>query len=336
MRAARSIVLATFLATASGSCAAPALIGERAPLTNATGDPGSVHHPVGNAICRMVNLAGDRSAAPCAAVLSEGSSANARHVRSRAAVLGLVQSDVAYAAYRGIGPFTAAGPNPALRTVLALHPEALAVLARAEPGIQRFEDLRGKRISVGGSGDDLLAAHGWTTSDFARSLSSGPAEQNRALCGGSVDAIMFQAAQPSGFIQEATIGCPARLLRLEGPAIARLLAAHPYYVASVIPGGMYTGNPDDVPTFGTRVLLVTEARASDEMVHAVVKAIVESFADFRRLHPALFGLSPGDLVPGDAVTPIHPGAARYFRDAGLTSRARPPSGSVNASSRPSA
>jgi hypothetical protein len=316
-RAARSIVLAVVLAGASASCAAPALIGARAPVTLATGDPGGVYHPVGNAICRIFNLAEERSTARCVALRSEGPVANVRHVRSGGAALGLSQSDVAYAAHRGTGRFTAVGPDPALRTVLALHPEALAVIARADAGIRRFEDLRGKRISVGRSGDNLLAAYGWTRSDFARSLPLGLDEQNRALCDGSVDAIMFQAAQPSGFIQEATIGCPARLLRLEGPAIGRLLAAHPYYVASVIPGGMYDGNPDDVPTFGTRVLLVTSARASEELVYAVVKAVFENFADFRRLHPALFTLKPNDLVPHGDVTPIHPGAAKYYRDAGL-------------------
>jgi uncharacterized protein len=324
MRAARSIVLAVFLASASASCVAPALIGDRAPLTIATGGPGGVYHPVGNAICRMFNLAEEHSTARCVTRLSEGSVANVRHVRRGEAALGLSQSDVAYAAHRGEGPFTAAGPDTELRTVIALHPEALAVIARADAGIRRIEDLRGKRISVGRSGvasvvapDDLLAAYGWTTSDFARSLSLGLAEQNRALCDKSVDAIMFQAAQPSGFIQEATIGCPARLLRLEGPAIDRLLAAHPYYVASVIPGGMYDGNPDDVPTFGTRVMLVASSRESEDLVYAVVKAVFENFADFRRLHPAFFTLKSSDLVPGGDVTPIHPGAAKYYRDAGF-------------------
>jgi len=181
-----------------------------------------------------------------------------------------------------------------------------------------------KRISVGKSGllyavtrDDLLASYGWTTSDFRQSLELGLAEQNRALCANSVDAIMFQAAQPSGFIQEATIGCPARLLRLEGPPIARLLSAHPYYVASVIPGGMYEGNPSDVPTFGTQALLVTSARLSEDVGYAVVKAVIENFADFRRLHPALSTLKVDDLVPSSAVTPIHAGAMKYYREAGL-------------------
>lgn len=323
-RAVRSIVLAVVLASASASCVAPALTRDRAAVTLATGGPASVSHPIGNAICRLFNLAEARSTARCLAVFSEGSIANLRHVRRGEAVLGLSQSDVVHAAYRGQEPFAAAGPDTELRTLIALHPEALAVIARADAGIRRFEDLRGKRISVGPgvsstvARDDLLAAQGWTMSDFARSLSLGLAEQNRALCDNRVDAILFQAAQPNGFIQEATIGCPARLVPLDGPAISRLLATHPYYITAVIPGGMYDGNPDDVATFGTQVLLVTSARQPEALAHAVVKAVFENAAEFRRLHPALFPLKTSDMVPGGVVTPIHPGAARYYRDAGLT------------------
>ena len=215
------VVLATVAAASlAARCVAPALTG-RAPFTIATGGAGGVYHPVGNAICRVFNLAEERLTRPCLAVISDGSAANIERVRRGDTALALSQSDVAYAAYRGEGRFAAAGPDVQLRTLIALHSEALAVIARADAGIRRFEDLRGKRISVGKSGllyavtrDDLLASYGWTTSDFAGSLELGLAEQNRALCGHRVDVIMFQAAQPSGYIQEATIGCPARLLRL--------------------------------------------------------------------------------------------------------------------------
>jgi uncharacterized protein len=320
----RPIALALVLAGAGAGCVSPAVITGRAPFTIATGGPGGVYHPVGNAICRIFNLAEERSAKPCLAVISEGSARNVQRVRSGETALGLAQSDVVYAAHHGTGVFAAAGPDAELRTLVALHPEALAVIARADGGFRRFADLRGKRISVGHTGasyaaarDDLLAAYGWTAADFERSLALGLAAQNRALCEGRVDAIMFQAAQPNGFIQEAIVGCPARLLPVDGPAIGRLLAAHPYYVASVIPGGMYDGNPTDVPTFGTRALLVTSVRQSDALAYAVVKAVFEGFADFRRLHPALFTLTVADMVPGGIVTPIHPGALKYYREAGL-------------------
>jgi uncharacterized protein len=106
-------------------------------------------------------------------------------------------------------------------------------------------------------------------------------------------------------------------VRVVGPPINRLLAAHPYYTASVIPGGLYARNPDDVPTIGTQAVLVTSSNQPDELAYAVVKAVFENFADFRRLHPALWNLAPKDMVPSEAVIPIHPGALKYYREAGL-------------------
>jgi len=80
---------------------------------------------------------------------------------------------------------------------------------------------------------------------------------------------------------------------------------------------MYAGNPDDVPTIGTRAMLVTSSNQPNELAYAVVKAVFENFADFRRLHPALSTLDIRDMLPGEAAIPIHPGALNYYRDAGL-------------------
>jgi TRAP-type uncharacterized transport system substrate-binding protein len=80
---------------------------------------------------------------------------------------------------------------------------------------------------------------------------------------------------------------------------------------------MYEGNPDTIPTFGTQALLVASARLSDELAYGVVRAVMKNFADFRRLHPALSTLRISDMVPSNVVTPVHPGAMKYYREAGL-------------------
>jgi len=320
---ALSLAAALMASTVAG-CMAVSVALAPAPVTLATGTPGGIYHPVGNAICRMFNLESEHQAIPCVAVSSEGSVENIRRIESGKSTFALSQTDVAYAAFHGEGPFAAAGPDPKLRMLIALYPEAFTVVARADTGIRDFQDLRGRRVGVGKSGagytftrDVVLGYYGWTIPDPVRLLELGPAEQNRALCNDEVDAIIFQAGHPNGLTQEATTGCRARLVRVAGPPIDRLLAAHPYYIASVIPGGMYPGNPDDVPTIGTQALLVTSSRQPDELAYAVVKAVFNNFADFRRLHPALSKLNIKDMVPSEAVMPIHPGALRYFREAGL-------------------
>ena len=315
---------AAIMASTVAGCLAVSVVLAPTPVTLATGTPGGIYHPVGNAICRMFNLAGEHQARPCVAVSSRGSVANIRGVESGESTFGLSQTDVAYGAFHGEGAFAAAGPDPRLRMLIALYPEAFTVVARADTGIRDFQDLRGKRVGIGKSGagylftrDVVLGAYGWTILDFGQVLELDPAEQNQALCGNKVDAVIFEAGHPNGLTQGATTGCRARLVRVAGPPIDRLLATHSYYTASVIPGGMYPGNPDDVPTIGTQAVLVTSSNQPNELAYAVVKAVFENFADFRRLHPALSTLDIRDMVPSEAVMPIHPGALNYYREAGL-------------------
>lgn len=315
---------AAIMASTVAGCMTVSVALAPTPVTLATGTPGGIYHPVGNAICRMFNLSSEHQAKPCVAVSSDGSVANIRRIESGTSTFGLSQTDVAYAAFHGAGPFAAAGPDPKLRMLIALYPEAFTVVARADTGIRDFQDLRGKRVGIGKSGagytftrDVILGFYGWTISDPERLLELDPAEQNQALCSNKVDAIVFEAGHPNGLTQEATTGCRARLVRVAGPPIDRLLAAHPYYVASVIPGGMYAGNPDDVRTLGTQAVLVTSSDQPDELAYAVVRAVFENFADFRRLHPALSTLEIRHMVPSEAVIPIHPGALKYYREADL-------------------
>ena len=294
------------------------------PVNLATGIPGGVYHPVGNAICRMFNLEDEHQATPCVALSSDGSVANIRRVENGDSAFGLSQTDVAYAAFHGEGPFVAGGPDPKLRTVIALYPEAFTVVARADTGIRDFQDLRGKRVGIGTSGvgynftrDVILGFYGSTTSAPERVLEFAPAEQNQALCSNKVDAIIFEAGHPNGLTQEATAVCRARLVRVAGQPIDRLLATHPYYIASTIPGGMYVGNPGDVPTIGTRAVLVTSSDQPDKVVYGMVKAVFDNFTVFRQLHPALSTLEVRELVPSASVIPIHPGALEYYREVGL-------------------
>ena len=317
-------IMAGALAGVLPGCAAVSVALVPTPVTLATGTPGGLYHPVGNAICRMFNLPTEHQAVPCVAVSSDGAVANILKVKAGTSTFGMSQTDVAYAAFHGEGPFATTGPSPALRSVIALYPEAFTVIARADAGIRDFRDLRGRRIGIGTTGagytftrDVVLGFYGWTISDADRVLEVGPAEQNRALCNNEVDAIVFATGHPSGLAQVATTECRARVVRVAGPSIERLLAAHSYYVASVIPGGLYPDNPRDVPTFGTLAVLITTSRQPDALAYAAVKAIFDNFDDFRRLHPVLATVRREDLVPSDAVIPIHPGALRYYRETGL-------------------
>src|ERR1700720_531651 len=73
---------AAIIASTVAGCMAVSVVLAPTPVTLATGTPGGVYHPVGNAICRMFNLEGEHQAMPCVAVSSDGSVANIRRVES--------------------------------------------------------------------------------------------------------------------------------------------------------------------------------------------------------------------------------------------------------------
>jgi TRAP transporter TAXI family solute receptor len=213
---------------------------------------------------------------------------------------------------------------PELRSVFSLHPEPFTLLARKESNIRSFEDLKGKRVNVGnpGSGtvasmDELLATMDRSRSFFGLSAELKPDEHGAALCDNKIDAFFYGVGHPSANIQDPTTACGAQLANITGAAVDKLVKANPYYAYAEIPGGLYANNPNPVKTYGVKATLVTSAKVPDQTVYAVVKAVFENFEEFKKLHPALANLRPQDMVTDGNSAPLHPGAARYFREKGL-------------------
>src|SRR5690606_33960443 len=122
---------------------------------------------------------------------------------------------------------------------------------------------------------------------------------------------------PNGSIQEATTSCETVLVNVDGPAIDKLLAENPYYSKATIPGGMYTGNATDTTTFGVGATVVTSATVAEDVVYQTVKAVFENFDDFKKLHPAFGVLEKKGMTMNALSAPLHDGAAKYYREAGL-------------------
>ena len=254
-----------------------------------------------------------------------GSVYNVNTMRPGELDMGVVQSDVQYNALNGEGEeFEGAGPFEDLRAVFSVHPEPFTVVARADSGIETFDDLKGKRVNVGNPGSGqrstmevLMDAKGWTMDDFALASELKSAEQSQALADNNVDAIVFTVGHPNGSIQEATTTLDARLIPVSGPEVDQLVESNPYYSKATIPGGMYRGTDQDVETFGVMATFVSSAAVPDEVVYAVTKAVFENFEDFKKLHPAFANLEKEDMVSQALSAPLHPGAEKYYKEAGL-------------------
>ncbi|HSG37781.1 MAG TPA: TAXI family TRAP transporter solute-binding subunit, partial [Paracoccaceae bacterium] len=303
--------------------AAPA-VAQQTFVSIGTGGVTGVYYPTGGAICRMMAKTRGDHGIRCAVESTGGSVYNVNAIRGGELEFGVAQSDVQFKAYNGTGSFADQGANPDLRSVFSIHPEPFTVVARADAGIANFEDLAGKRVNIGNPGSGqrdtmevLMAALGWTNETFALASELQAAEQSQALCDNNIDAMVYTVGHPSGSIQEATTACDAVLVNVTGAAVDQLVADNPYYRVATIPGGMYRGNDADTQTFGVGATLVTSASVSDDVVYALVKSVFEDIDGFRGLHPAFANLDPKQMANDGLSAPLHPGAERYFREAGL-------------------
>lgn len=311
------------IGVAAAVLAAPAMAQDQRFITIGTGGVTGVYYPTGGAICRLVNANRAETGLRCSVESTGGSVYNTRTIRQGELDFGVVQSDVQAAAVAGTGAFTDDGPFEGIRALFSIHPEPLHLMARADAGIETVADLKGHRVNIAnpGSGTRVLAETlmkyaGLTTDDFSLVAELASAEQSSALCDGNIEATIWAAGLPNGSTQEATSTCDVKLIPLEGEAIDRLLAENPAYAAATIPGGMYSGNPDDIPSWGPRATFVTSADTPDEMAYAVVSAVFENFEDFKRLHPAFARLDEQEMISSGLTADLHPGALKYYQERG--------------------
>jgi TRAP transporter TAXI family solute receptor len=292
--------------------------------TIGTGGITGVYYPTGGAIAKMVNNKRDQYNIRCTVEATGGSVFNVNAVMAGDLEFGVVQSDRQYQAIKGMAEWKERGPQKDLRAVFSIHPESVTLAAAVDAGIKDIRDLKGKRVNIGnpGSGQrqnsiDALQAVGLNYETDLQAESVKAAEAPGLLQDGRIDAFFYTVGHPSGAFKEATAGVrKVRFVPITG--IDELLAKYPYYAKSYVPVKEYPGaeNEGDVETFGVKATLVTSAKVPDHVVYAVTKEVFENFEEFKGLHPAYSVLTKEGMLEGLSAE-IHPGALKYYKEAGL-------------------
>ena len=293
-------------------------------VTIGTGGITGVYYPTGGAIAKMINKKRDKYHIRATVESTGGSVFNVNAVMSGDLEFGIVQSDRQYQAVHGLAEWKDAGPQKDLRAVFSIHPESVTLVAAVDANIKDIKDLKGKRVNIGnpGSGQrqnsiDALEAVGLNYEKDLQAEGIKAAESAGLLQDGRIDAFFYTVGHPNGSIKEATSGKrKVRFASILG--IDKLLQKYPYYAKAVIPIKFYPGavNDADVPTFGVKATFVTSAKVPDRVVYAITKEVFDNLEEFKTLHPAYSILTKQNMLEGLSA-PIHPGAMKYFKEAGL-------------------
>jgi TRAP transporter TAXI family solute receptor len=285
-----------------------------------TGPLNGVYYPVGGAICEIVNENLRSTSVRCSREMTPGSVYNVDALHSGELEFGIVQSDVAFAAYTGKGVL-ADRAAPELRSVLILHPELVTIVARS--GIHKLADLAGKRINVGpeGSGarltwDAIGEAIGWYDAESPRVVDMPADAIGSALCSGAIDAALLVVGHPSRRISALLARCDLNLVTIEGPAVDSLVASAPYWRKGRIRGELY-GQVGDTPSFGVSAVLMTTAHMDERVVAALAQALVKQIEALKTEDPVLADVTVEGMISGNLPAPLHPAAAQFYKSIGL-------------------
>jgi uncharacterized protein len=297
-------------------------------ITIGTGGPTGVYFVVGNAMCRMIHKEaaegrkkGRKHGIRCSAPSSNGSTYNIAQITEGEFDFGVSQSDWQHHSYNGSSKKVT--HNKDLRAVFSAHPEPYQLVVRADSGITKWKDMKGKKFNMGNPGSGqrattelLMERYGTPKSFFGLVTEMTSTEHSKALCDGKIDAYGYVVGVPNSGVAVATDGCGAKIASLNTDVEKTLMKQFPFYGPVTIPKGVYKSTTEPVHTFGGYATVVSSAKVPNDIVYEVVRAVMENLDDFKKLHPAFQLLSPKGMIKNGNSAPIHDGAAKYYKEKG--------------------
>ncbi len=325
--AAAALVLATGLASGLAPGQAKA---EGADYILATASTGGTYYPVGVALATLTKVKLQPSEKiGMSAINSAGSGENVKLLRENEAQFAILQGLYGYYAWQGKGPIESEGPQKELRSISMLWPnvEQFLVLSdKAKTGtISDMADMKGTGMALGkknsgtlGSNTVLLKNLGIDAEKDYSLVYVGYGPSADALQNGQISGMSAPSGPPTGAITKAyaAMGDKVKLLSFPPELAAKADGGLEIWTPYTIKAGTYPGQEADVETIAQPNFLAVRADVPEEHVYKITKTIFENLPFLQSIHKATKEMSLKSAIAGLPM-PLHPGAARYFKEAGV-------------------
>ena len=308
-----AIILVVILALTAVACSGS----KGGKLTFTTGGEQGTYYGFGTVLAGKVS---DKTKTTVTAITSGGSKANIEAMSKNDAQLGFVQSDVAAYAYQGTRLFEKA--DTSFSAVAALYMEQVQIVT-LNPDIKSVADLKGKSVSIGAPGSgvyfnavDVLGAYGIDADNDISPTYQSFGDSVEALQDGKIDAAFVVAGAPTTAVTSLSATKQVYLVSLDDEHINKLIADSPYYSKNVIKKDVYS-TPEDVTTVAVMAVVIARNDASEDDVYNFISTIFNNIDEIKAAH-AKGGELDLKFAASYGSVPYHPGAAKYFKEKGIT------------------
>jgi hypothetical protein len=243
---------------------------------------------------------------------TKGSTENVPLLEAGKLDLGLVAGELASAAL--------AKPGTELRIVAAMYSSPGVFMVRADSPVRSIADLKGKNVVLGteGSGITVLGRSVLSSLDIKvteltlQKAADGPP----MLLDGRADALWGAGVGWPAFTALAKSG--ARFVGPSADEVKRILARQPALQAVTLPAKSYPGQDAPIASVGSWSYVFARPGLGDEQAYLLARALHRAEGPLAsRLDQARETTAANTVAAAPRQDLIHPGALKYFREAGL-------------------
>jgi len=290
-------------------------------LMMGTGSTGGTYYALGAAMANSIGAKLADRQITVSAQVTGASVENLNLINRGELELGIAMNNVAADAFAGTGAFSEPVTN--VSSIGVVYNEVYQIVADGRTGARNVEDLKGMKIAIGpaGSGtvglsEKVFAAAGLDVNRDIQPQSDSFGDAATKMQDGHIDAACNVLAVPASSIEEMATTMSLSYINISDEILAVIQADAPYFTRKVIPAGTYRGQTEDCNTITCKAALYCRADLDEETVYQVTKAFYESGDEIAAAHATGKEVQLEGCLDG-ITTPIHPGAARYFKEMGI-------------------
>ena len=288
-------------------------------VTVLTGGTSGVYYPMGVALSQVYGKAMPGS--KTSAQVTKASAENLNLLQAGRGEIAFTLGDALNEAWKGNEEAGFKTPLRKLRTIAAIYPNYIQIVANADSGIKTLADLKGKRVAVGApksgtelNARDIFRGAGMSYKDFAKVEYLPFGESVELMKNRQLDATLISAGLGVAAIRDLATSVKIVIVPVPADVVAKIGEAA--YQAGTVPANTYNGQTDAVATVAIQNFLVSHEGVSTDAAYKMTKAIFEHLPELQAAHAAAKAITRENAAKAPPA-PLHPGAEKYYREIGL-------------------
>lgn len=308
----------TLSALALGATMALSLPSQAQQITMMTGPQGGVWVPLGGALKNLWE-----KAVPGLQITSTPGAgiANVIGVDTGKAQIGFANSSSTVDGLAGRPPFKQKVSK--VCQLANVYPQYFQVVALASSNVKSFADLKGKSVVTqpkGNTGelltDAIVKLNGMNYQSLARiSFQASYTDAVSLMKDGHAQVFTLGTTSPASSVMDLASARAINLVPVDDKTMNALKQENPGYNRLVIKAGTYPKQTTDVPAIGYLTHLVVACDLPEKLVYDMAKVMAGNIPTMATVNKSIAELTPR-MMATDIGVPLHPGAARYYKEAG--------------------